>query len=140
MKLSSISDFVLAAEVMLSPSAERVSVCLGDELQLTCSSNSTSLVWIISDPQDIFGLGSSRRTVTVPDTNLAKILLSSLSVDSVAYHFYAWLDPGTSNLVTTLTVANVKASVNETVLNCTELATKRSKMLLIAIPANNQGT
>lgn len=78
--------------------------------------------------------------MTVPDPNLGKIPLSSLSVDFIAYHFYAWLDPGTSNLVTTLTVANVKASLNETVINCTEPATKRSKMLLIAIPANNQGT
>ena len=120
----------LTAEVTLSPATNSVSVCFGDKLELTCSSNTTFLRWIISDPQDP---GDRELTVVAPHTNSGTLTLPQLVIDSVAYNFTARLDPETSNLVTTLTVGNVTTNLSETVINCTELGSKTSEMLIVSI-------
>ena len=76
--------------------------------------------------------------MSAPSSNLGVIQLPQLIVDSVAYNFTVRLDLETSNVVSTLTVGNVMANLNETVINCTEPASVRSEMLIVSIPANDQ--
>ena len=72
--------------------------------------------------------------MVAPDINSGTIQLPEQQiVDSVAYNFTVRLDPETSNLVTTLTVGNVTPNLSETVINCTEVGSKTSEMLIVSV-------
>ena len=97
---------------MLSPSGE-ASVCPGDQLSFTCSTNLTFLEWNITT----FQSGTSRRQImtAISQSNV------QLIINGHSFSITRTSDDGSYPIVSKLVIANVPAdlTINSTRIRCT---------------------
>ena len=96
---------------MLSPSGE-ASMCPGDHLSFTCSTNLTFLEWNITT----FQSGTSRRQImtAISQSNV------QLTINGHSFSITRTSDDGSYPIVSTLVVANIPAdlTINSTRIRC----------------------
>ena len=107
---------------------ERTSVCIGDQLKLTCSTNGNSLQWDISNPRIMeTGVGDQPMSSTGPER--FGPFVTSLGV-------FTFSRTSMSPLITVLEIDNITADLNETRVDCAH-AEGMSTTVIIVIHNGN---
>ena len=129
---------IVMGVVMLSPSSDLISVCNGDQLQVTCSTTETFLRWNITLAHDqneaSNAINSFTRTVSWLSVTS---LVSPVVTNSVMIGLHRSSAKDELPLVSSLTISSVSAIFNHTLLTCTELTSSaESATTLVHIPEN----